>query len=241
MPAKSTTSYYAFQKLVDDGMMETETRRASEILQILRENFTLPKWLSSRRDEFETLVVTVISQNTADRNTAKAFENLSKKFPITPKAISKADVSEIEEALKVAGLYRNKAKTLKKLAKLILEKFGGSLSFIHEMPFEEARKTLLSLPGVGPKTADVLLLFKAKKPTIPVDTHIKRVSKRLGFAPKNADYEEIREKLQALYSPKDYFDVHILLIMLGRKYCRARKPNCKGCPINNLCPKYREA
>ena len=221
--------------------MQSEVERANQILNVLRENFTLPKWVPSRSSDFETLIVTVISQNTADRNTARAFENLSKKFPITSEALSKAPLSEIEEALKVAGLYRNKARTIKKLAKIIMEKFGGSLNFIHKLPFEEARKVLLELPGIGPKTADVLLLFRAKKPTIPIDTHIKRVSKRLGFAPKDADYEEIREKLQALYSPKDYFDVHILLIMLGRKYCRARKPNCKGCPINNLCPKYREA
>ena len=222
-------------------IMQSEVERANKILNVLRENFTLPRWVSSRSSDFETLIVTVISQNTADRNTARAFENLSKKFPITPEALSKAPLSEIEESLKVAGLYRNKARTIKRLAKIIMENFGGALNFIHEVPFEEARRTLLELPGIGPKTADVLLLFRAKKPTIPVDTHIKRVSKRLGFAPKDADYEEIREKLQALYSPKDYFDVHILLIMLGRKYCKARKPNCKDCPINNLCPKYREA
>ena len=221
--------------------MQSEVERANKILNVLRENFTLPKWVSSRSSDFETLVVTVISQNTADRNTARAFENLSKKFPITPEALSEAPLSGIEESLKVAGLYRNKARAIKRIAKIVMENFGGALNFIHELPFEEARRILLELPGIGPKTADVLLLFRAKKPTIPIDTHIKRVSKRLGFAPKDADYEEIREKLQALYSPKDYFDVHILLIMLGRKYCKARKPNCKDCPINNLCPKYREA
>ncbi len=216
--------------------MQSEINRANEVLNILRESFSLPKWVSSRSSDFETLVVTVISQNTADRNTACAFENLSKKFPITPEALSKAQVSEIEEALKVAGLYRNKARTIKKLAKIVMEKFNGSLDFIHEIPFEEARKTLIELPGVGPKTADVLLLFRAKKPTIPIDTHIKRVSKRLGFANPNADYEEIRESLQRLYNPKDYFEVHILLIMLGRKYCRARNPKCQECPVNRLCP-----
>lgn len=217
-------------------VMRPEVERAKEVLNILRENFTLPKWVSSRRSDFETLVVTVISQNTADRNTARAFENLSKKFPITPEALSKAPISEIENALKVAGLYRNKARIIKNLAKIILEKFNGSLDFIHETPFEEARKTLINLPGIGPKTADVLLLFRAKRPTIPIDTHIKRVSKRLGFADQNADYEEIRESLQAVFEPKEYFEVHILLIMLGRKYCRARNPKCVECPVNRLCP-----
>ena len=215
--------------------MQPEVERANQILNVLRENFALPKWVSSRSSDFETLIVTVISQNTADRNTARAFENLSKKFPVTPEALSKAPLSEIEESLKVAGLYRNKARTIKRLAKIIMEKFGGSLNFIHKLPFEEARKALLELPGIGPKTADVLLLFRAKKPTIPIDTHIKRVSKRLGFASQNADYEEIRESLQALYDPKDYFEVHILFIMLGRKYCKARNPKCAECPVNRFC------
>ncbi len=215
--------------------MKSEVERANKILDTLRENFTLPEWVSSRSSDFETLIVTVISQNTSDRNTARAFENLSKKFPITPEALSKAPIPEIEEALKVAGLYRNKAKTIKKLAKIIMEKFDGSLDFIYELPLEEARKTLLELPGVGRKTADVLLLFRAKKPAIPIDTHINRVSKRLGFVDQNADYEEIRSRLEALYNPEDYFDVHILLIMLGRKYCKARNPKCAECPVNRLC------
>jgi len=216
--------------------MQSEVERANQVLNILRENLTLPKWVSSRSSDFETLVVTVISQNTADRNTARAFEKLSKKFPVTPEALSKAPTSEIEKALKVAGLYRNKARIIKKLAKIVMERFNGSLDFIHEMPFEKARKILIDLPGIGPKTADVLLLFRAKKPTIPIDTHIKRVSKRLGFAAPNADYEEIRDCLQKLYNPKDYFEVHILLIMLGRRYCKARNPKCQECPVNRLCP-----
>jgi len=216
--------------------MKSEIERAREVLTILRENLSLPRWVSSRNTDFETLVITVISQNTADRNTSRAFENLSEKFPITPKALLKAPIQEIEEALKVAGLYRNKARTIKKLAKIVMERFNSSLNFIHEMPLEEARKTLLELPGIGPKTADVLLLFRAKKPTIPIDTHIKRVSKRLGFAKPDANYEEIRKSLQRLYDPKDYFGVHILLIMLGRKYCKARNPKCQDCPVQSLCP-----
>jgi len=104
------------------------------------------------------------------------------------------------------------------------------------LPFEEARESLMQLPGVGPKTADVVLLFCAEKPTIPVDTHVNRVSKKLGLAPANGDYETIRKSLQSLYNPEDYLAVHLLLISLGRKYCRARNPLCKQCPVNSLCP-----
>lgn len=210
--------------------------RAGKILRILRNVFTLPEWVTSDRDPFKTLITTIISQNTADRNTARAIENLSKRYPITCEALANAERSRIEESLKVAGLYRNKSKTIKKVSKIILEKFHGDLDSVLSLPFKEARKTLLQLPGVGPKTADVVLLFCADKPTIPVDTHVNRVSKRLGLAPKNGDYEVVRKSLQSLYNPKDYLTIHVLLILLGRKYCKAGKPLCRECPVNTLCP-----
>ena len=101
----------------------------------------------------------------------------------------------------------------------------------------EARKELMLLPGVGPKTADVVLLFAAKKPTVPVDTHVNRVSRRLGLAPaKGGDYEVVRQSLQSSYDPQDYLAVHVLLISHGRKFCRARFPFCDICPLNELCP-----
>jgi endonuclease-3 len=210
--------------------------RAEKILQTLKRTFTIPKWVTSNRDPFETLIVTIISQNTADRNTAKAFENLSKRFKIEPEVLANAETSQIEECLRVAGLYRNKAKTIKQISKIILEEFHGTLNPILSLPLEEARKTLLKLPGVGPKTADVLLLFCSEKPTIPVDTHVDRVAKRLGLAPQKGNYETVRQSLQSLYDPKDYLSVHILLILLGRKYCKAKNPLCKDCPVNVLCP-----
>lgn len=214
--------------------------RARKILEILRRSFALPEWLTSNMDPFETLIVTIISQNTADKNTERAFESLSGKFPITPEALANADTKEIEECLKPAGLYRNKAKVIKEVSRIILERYNGSLNQILERPFEESRKTLMELPGVGPKTADVVLLFSGGKPTIPVDTHVERVSKRLGLAPKNGGYEEVRKALQNIFKPEDYLDAHILLISLGRKYCRARNPRCGECILRILCPSRRD-
>jgi endonuclease-3 len=103
------------------------------------------------------------------------------------------------------------------------------------MPTEEARKTLMAMSGVGPKTADVVLLFSANKPTVPVDTHVNRVSKRLGLSPANGGYEDVRKSLQSLFMPKDYLSVHLLLIALGRKTCKAQKPLCCSCPVNSYC------
>ncbi len=214
----------------------TEEKRAAKVLQILRQTLALPSWTKARRAPFETLVVTIISQNTADRNTAKAFENLSKRFEISPEALAKTELTQIEAAIKPAGLYKSKAKAIKHAASTILEEYGGTLQPILSLPLEEARKTLMQFPGVGPKTADVVLLFSAEQPTIPVDTHVNRVSKRLGFAPMTADYEVVRKSLQALFEAKDYLAVHVLLIAHGRKTCKARHPLCDNCPVNMYCP-----
>ena len=210
--------------------------RAKRILEKLEETFTMPRWITSTRDPFRTLIMTIISQNASDKNTSKAFENLSNRFRIKPEALAKAEAGQIQECLKVAGLYRNKAKAIQQVSRIILDQFHGNLDQILSLPLEEARKTLLQLPGVGPKTADVVLLFSAGKPTIPVDTHVYRVSKRLGFAPESGDHESVRNCLQRLYSEKDYAAVHVMLILHGRKYCKARSPLCRECPVNELCP-----
>jgi endonuclease-3 len=118
-----------------------------------------------------------------------------------------------------------------------MEKFNGELNFIYVLPLKEAREKLLSLPGVGPKTADILLLFCAGKPVLPVDTHVSRVSKRLGLVPLNEKkYDSIRTRLEEIYSPENYFAVHMLFIALGRKFCKSLKPLCGQCPLNKLCP-----
>ncbi len=212
--------------------------RATKILRVLESRFDLPSWTNSsrHRDPFETLVVTVISQNTADRNTAKAFENLSKCFKISPETLAKVELTQIEDAIRVAGLYRAKAKTIQQAAIAVLEKYGGALEPILQLPLEKARKTLMDFPGVGPKTADVVLLFSAKQQTVPVDTHVNRVSKRLGLAPQNGEYETVRQNLQAIFDPRDYLAVHLLLIQLGREFCKATRPTCKKCPVNEFCP-----
>jgi len=216
-----------------------EATRANRILTILRENYSLPEWSSSRREPFQTLIRTVLSQATNDRNRDRAYKNLSEKFEITPKALAVANAREIESAIRVGGLHRNKSRKIKELSMVVLERFNGSLDFAFSQPLEKARSMLMSIPGVGPKTADVVLLFSAHKPTVPVDTHVHRVSRRLALAPVKADYEQIRKSLEALYSPKDYLAIHLLLISLGRTYCRARNPLHKSCPINSLCPTWQ--
>ena len=211
-------------------------KQAENILLVLKENLAMPLWTVSQRMPFETLIATIISQNTADTNTERAFENLSKQFEITPQAMANAERGKIEACLHVAGLYKNKAKAIQAVSEIVAEKWGGSLAPVLSLPLDEARKKLLELPGVGSKTADVVLLFSAGQPTVPVDTHVNRVSKRLGLAPKDGDYDAVRLSLQAAFDPEDYLTVHLLLIAHGRKYCKARKPLCNSCPVNSYCP-----
>ncbi len=210
--------------------------RAATVLQILKQTLALPKWVKGKNDPFETLIVTIISQNTADRNTVKAFENLSNKIEITPEALEKAPISQIESAIRPAGLYKSKTQTIKQAATTILEKYHGTLQPILTLPLEDARKALMQFQGVGPKTADVVLLFSAKQATVPVDTHVNRVSKRLGFAPAKGAYEDVRKNLQLLFAPSDYLAVHVLLIEHGRKTCKARHPLCNTCQVSVYCP-----
>jgi len=188
---------------------------------------------------FETLIRTIISQNTNWRNTRAAYKRLSEKFEIKPEVLAEVDIREIEEALRIAGLFRNKARVIKEVSKQIKEKFDGDLNRVLSMPIEEARKILMSLPGVGPKTADILLLFNARKPVMPVDTHIMRISKRLGLVREKAGYEEIRKTIENLLPKKSevMLEMHLALIRLGREICKAKKPKCDVCPLNNICRK----
>jgi endonuclease III len=211
-------------------------QKAELILQVLKQTLAMPNWTVQQHKPFETLIATIISQNTTDTNTKRAFENLSKQFEVTPKMLAEAETEKIEACLRIAGLCKSKGKAIRSVSKVIVERFGSSLDAVLSLPLDEARKTLLELQGVGPKTADVVLLFSARKPTVPVDTHVNRVSKRLGFAPLDGDYEAVRLNLQKVFEPNDYLALHLLLISLGRTYCKARKPLCQNCSVNLYCP-----
>lgn len=214
----------------------SERERAQKILKILGKEFGVPEWTGSKKEPFQTLIRTVLSQATNDRNRDRAYANLAERFRIDPEELANADVKEIENAIRVGGLYHNKASKIKALSKTVLKEFNGSLDFIFSEPLEKGRELLMSIPGVGPKTADVMLVFAARKPTVPVDTHVNRVSRRLGLAPLKSGYEDIRRALEALYKPDDYLAIHLLLISLGRGYCRARNPLHGSCPVKTLCP-----
>jgi len=204
------------------------------MLRIIGRRFPVELWKPG--SSFQTLIHTILSQNTNNHNSNTAMRRLKTRYAITPKELSKARVNEVMSCIRSAGLYRSKAPRIVEVSKIIQQQYGGRLSPILGLPYDQAKEKLTALPGVGPKTADILLAFVARRPVIPVDTHIARISKRLRIAPANSDYERIRRNLESLIFPGDRLQLHLSLIAFGRAVCKAPTPRCAICPVNDLCP-----
>jgi endonuclease-3 len=232
---------HTLQSVFDEGWRQILIQNnAGTILALLKDTLQAPNMVKISHDPYETLVITIISQNTADNNTERAFSSLKKRFKINPQTLASSPIAEIEACIRVGGLFKSKAHAIQAVSKIILEKFQGNLNPLFSLPTEEARKKLMEMPGVGPKTADVVLLFSANQPTIPVDTHVNRTSKRLGLSPQDGDYEAVRLSLMSKFEPKDYLAVHLLFIALGRKFCKAHNPHCNVCSVKACCPSNYE-
>lgn len=188
-------------------------------------------------DPFQNLIIGILSQNTSDANSVKAWVGLTKKFKITPKALAKANLKEMRNSIRSGGLYNLKSKRIKDFSKAVLKRFDGDISKLTKLPKEQARKKLVNLPGIGPKTADVWLSYCSNHKVVAVDTHVDRVAKRLGIVSLNAIYEQIRRELEKVFSPGQRKQGHEYLVRLGRDYCKPKNPLCKSCPITKLCPK----
>lgn len=195
----------------------------------------------AKENAFRILVGTVISQMTNSKNTRIALKRIENRLGITPHIIARAPIEVLEECLRPAGLYRVKARKLKLLAKKLIEDLEGDLSRLEKMRPEEVRSYLMKLPGVGFKTADILLLFYFKHPIMPVDTHISRIAKRLGLVSKSAGYEDIRRAIEATLKGGHHRVgiLHLMLIEFGRRVCRARRPKCDICPLKDVCNYYK--
>ena len=187
-------------------------------------------------DAVAELVLTILSQNTSDTNSGRAFAELMRRFP-SWQAIAAAPLEEVIDAIRPGGLAQQKAPRIQTALAAVAERApAGDLGFLREMPLDEARQWLRSLPGVGPKTAACVLLFALGLPAMPVDTHVERVAKRLGLIPEKMSAERAHEALEAMVRPEDYYRFHMLLIKHGRRTCTARKPACERCPLAPDCP-----
>jgi endonuclease-3 len=189
-----------------------------------------------RLPPLEELVLTVLSQNTSDANSFRAYESLRRRFP-TWEELAAARPSEVAAAIRSGGLANVKAPRILAILREIRNREGSlDLSLLRRMPDAEAREYLTSLPGVGPKTAAVVLAFSLGRPALPVDTHVHRVASRLGLIPPKASAQRAHEVLEEITPPDIRVEMHVGLIRLGREICKAGRPRCEDCPLAGLCP-----
>jgi endonuclease III len=204
----------------------------------LLEHFGLPGW-QNPLPAIDELVCTILSQNTNDRNRDIAFNALIRSYP-TWDEVRDAPLAEVIAAIRPAGLANQKGARIQQVLRQISAERGNlDLSFLKQMPFEEAKAWLMQFKGVGPKTTAIVLLFSLGIPAFPVDTHVYRVSGRLGLHPADMTVEEAHPHLAALFDPQTYGPAHLNLIRLGREICQARKPLCTVCPLTALCVYYQ--
>ena len=191
-----------------------------------------------RNEPFWLIAETILSQNTSSANSRAAFRNLFSTYQ-TVEAISLADVHDIERVIKQAGLYEAKARSISAVAREVMETYkGNTWSFIGGS-YQSARERLQNVVGIGPKTADVVLVFARDFDIIPVDTHVFRVSRRIGLAPQKGGYDAVKTALEHEIPPGKRKFAHITLIRLGREICVARGPRHWKCPLTDLCAYYQ--
>jgi endonuclease-3 len=187
----------------------------------------------------DELVLTILSQHTTDVTSERAYDNLKSVYP-TWQDVMKAPHEELAQAISVCGLYNLKAKRIKATLSEILERVGDlDLSHLENMELEAAKKWLTSLHGVGPKTAAIVLLFSFGRPALPVDTHVHRVTKRLGLIDEKTTREKAHPLLESIIPRRCVYSLNYNLVRHGRRICKAQRPHCSECALRRNCDYYR--
>ena len=204
--------------------------KVDEILAALTAMFPDAPCELNHRNPFELAVAVVLSAQTTDVSVNKVTPRLFEKYP-TPEALAEAPLEDIEDCIRRIGLYHNKAKSIQGLARGVVEQFGGV------MP--QTMEELTSLPGVGRKSANVIMSVCFGMPAIAVDTHVERVSKRLGLAAPKDTVLEVEKKLMRKLPKAEWSHAHHLFIFFGRYFCKAKNPQCPDCPFTSFCREYK--
>jgi endonuclease-3 len=213
-------------------------RRVARIHELLLREYGEPIWRNPL-PALDELVSTILSQNTNDVNRDRAFEALRARFP-TWEAVRDAPEAEVVAAVRPAGLANQKGPRIQAVLRSITEERGElNLEFLKDLPVDEARAWLTRFKGVGPKTAAIVLLFSLGLPAFPVDTHVHRVTGRLGLRPEAMSADDCHPHFEALLPAGAYYAAHLNLIRHGREVCHARNPECGRCVLRRLCPSAR--
>ncbi|MBM4467144.1 MAG: endonuclease III [Chloroflexi bacterium] len=224
--------------MINPKQNDDQLEKALAIHHVLIKEYGQHEW-RPRLDPLSELIFTILSQNTSDVNRDRAWKRLKERFP-TWESVLAADVAEIAEAIRPGGLANVKAPRIQEVVQAIKRERGDlTLDFLAEMEVDQARRWLTSLNGVGPKTAAIVLLFSLGKPAFPVDTHVHRVSRRLGLIEPKTSREQAHQVLEALLPPEIYYAFHLNLIAHGREVCQAQQPRCATCVLREHCGYFR--
>ncbi|MBW3613581.1 MAG: endonuclease III [Chloroflexi bacterium] len=217
-------------------------RLADVVLERLGERYGHPTWAGPRVDAVSELILTILSQNTADTNSFRAFTALRERYASWDEVLA-APTDELEEVIRPGGLAPTKSRRIQHVLAEVHDMTGGTwdMGFLGEWPFEDARAWLTSLPGIGRKTASIVLLFNFGRPAMPVDTHVHRVAWRLGMFGRTTPLERAHDLLEEILTPEEMYPFHVELIRHGRDTCRAPRPICGLCPLTDACGYYADA
>ena len=185
---------------------------------------------------FEVCVGAILTQNTNWQNVERAIENLKQTGVLSPKALYELPEGILAELIRPAGYFRVKATRLKNFIRFLVENFEGDLERLFALPLAEAREALLSVSGIGPETADSILLYAGEKPTFVIDAYTRRILLRHGLATEDMGYEDLREMFMR-HLPEDtqlYNEYHALLVAVGKNFCRPQRPRCEECPLKDI-------
>jgi endonuclease-3 len=218
---------------------ELDLQAKTEIIhRRLLEAYGEPTW-RPHLDPVSELVSTILSQNTNDVNRDVAYDRLRERLP-TWEQVRDAGEAEVIDAIRPAGLANQKGPRIQAALRRIMDERGKlDLDFLANWPVDEAKAWLSSIKGVGPKTAAIVLLFSMGRPAFPVDTHVHRVSQRLGLIDTRTSREKAHDDLEDLVPQESYYPFHLNLIRHGRQVCASRKPNCSDCVLQDLCDYYQ--
>lgn len=221
-------------------MREQQQRdTAAWVCRRLEDSFGRPRQPGRARNPLETLIHTILSQNTSDTNSARACRALRRRFPSWDQVLA-APIGTLAATIRCGGLAKQKSRTIHAVLTWVRREFGRlDLRMLHKKTDEEIRRLLEPLPGIGPKTVHVLLAFALHRDAFAVDTHVHRVVRRLGLIPTLASAARAHDLMAPLVPPGKAYSMHVNLIRLGRERCHPRVPECGGCPLRSKCPSRR--
>ena len=208
------------------------------IYNLLKEKYGEPTW-QQYLPPVDELVCTILSQSTSDGNRDKGFYALKEQYP-NWESVMEAPTADIVAAIRPAGLANQKGPRIQAALRTIYEDQGEiSLDFLNDLSLDKAKQWLVGIKGVGPKTAAIILLFAFNRPAFPVDTHVHRISKRLGLIGPKVTADKAHILLENRGRPETYYAMHLNLIRHGRETCAARNPKCDSCVLKEVCNFYQ--